>query len=125
MNCSDSAGYYVWDFGDDSTSFEENPTHTCTSPGTYRVVLLANNEPVIDYNADGLINTLELTETTDTTSRIVVVGAGSEAANYISFKGTKYALNYGQFWSVSEFETDVTGRYHEIILTDNCYKPER
>lgn len=30
---------YLWDFGDDETSVEKNPTHTYTTPGNYAVVL--------------------------------------------------------------------------------------
>jgi len=30
---------YLWDFGDESTSVEENPTHTYTSPNNYTVTL--------------------------------------------------------------------------------------
>ncbi|MGA2750209.1 MAG: leucine-rich repeat protein [Verrucomicrobiota bacterium] len=43
----DSYGYPIsswsWDFGDDSTSTNRNPSHTYTTPGTYSVVLLSGN----------------------------------------------------------------------------------
>ena len=32
---------WVWDFGDDSTSTQQNPSHTYTDPGTYTVTLTA------------------------------------------------------------------------------------
>jgi len=34
---------YAWDFGDGSTSAEQNPTHTYTTPGTYTVKLTVTN----------------------------------------------------------------------------------
>ena len=33
----------VWNFGDGTTSTEQNPTHRYTSPGTYTVTLTATN----------------------------------------------------------------------------------
>lgn len=35
---------YSWDFGDETTNNEENPSHTYTEEGTYTVVLSATNE---------------------------------------------------------------------------------
>jgi len=34
---------WIWDFGDSSTSTEQNPTHTYTKPGNYTVTLTAIN----------------------------------------------------------------------------------
>ncbi|HNV95100.1 MAG TPA: PKD domain-containing protein [Bacteroidales bacterium] len=35
---------YTWDFGDGSTSHEQNPTHIYPTPGTYKVKLIVTNE---------------------------------------------------------------------------------
>ena len=40
-NSSLNATSYEWDFGDGTTSEEENPTHTYTEPGTYNIILTA------------------------------------------------------------------------------------
>lgn len=40
-NNSTNAVTYLWDFGDGSTSPQENPSHTYNSPGTYDVTLYA------------------------------------------------------------------------------------
>ncbi|QEC54001.1 PKD domain-containing protein [Anseongella ginsenosidimutans] len=53
-----------WEFGDDSVSAEENPTHTFVFSGIYNVVLRTTNEDdywaekelVIDINADSVVN---------------------------------------------------------------------
>ena len=52
-----STGYptnWHWDFGDNSTSSEENPIHVFTSPGNYTVRLSASNEFGNDF-ASGYI----------------------------------------------------------------------
>lgn len=43
-NSSEHAASYEWDFGDGSTSTEENPAHTYTATGSYTVILTATNE---------------------------------------------------------------------------------
>ena len=40
---TDIPQYYQWNFGDGSTSTEENPWHTYQSPGIYTVVLVVSN----------------------------------------------------------------------------------
>ncbi len=42
-NYSQNADSYAWEFGDDNTSTEENPTHLYESFGTYDVTLTATN----------------------------------------------------------------------------------
>ena len=42
-NASHDAKSYVWDFGDNETSTEENPVHAYTKAGDYTVVLTATN----------------------------------------------------------------------------------
>jgi len=40
---SQNASAYTWNFGDGSSSNEENPSHTYTNPGTYTVSLATSN----------------------------------------------------------------------------------
>ncbi|MCC6542112.1 MAG: PKD domain-containing protein [Flavobacteriales bacterium] len=42
-NLSSNASIYTWDFGDGSSSSEENPVHYYQAAGTYDVGLIANN----------------------------------------------------------------------------------
>ncbi len=44
INNSVNANSYMWDFGDNTTSTEENPSHTYSEPGVYEVVLVAIGE---------------------------------------------------------------------------------
>ena len=62
---------WLWDFGDETTSTEQNPTHTYLNPGTYNVILTAttdskcskvsepqqivvNPQPLSDFDVKGL-----------------------------------------------------------------------
>ncbi|MEQ9220949.1 MAG: PKD domain-containing protein [Cyclobacteriaceae bacterium] len=42
-DCSKNAKLYVWDFGDDKTSTEKNPTHTFAEEGNYTVTLIVTD----------------------------------------------------------------------------------
>lgn len=44
INTSTNAASFTWDFGDDNTSNEENPTHNYAAEGTYIVTLTATND---------------------------------------------------------------------------------
>lgn len=43
-NNSTNTTDYLWDFGDGTTSTEENPNHTYTSGGTYTIMLTSEND---------------------------------------------------------------------------------
>ena len=43
-NCSTGAESYNWDFGDGSTSTEENPSHSFDNSKEYEVVLVAHGK---------------------------------------------------------------------------------
>jgi len=102
LNCSENSGDYIWSFGDGLTSQDDSPNHIFASAGEYDVMLVAINET----SADTLSQT------------ITVEKAPVDASNYMAFNGVKYPLKTGFFHSVSNFEVDNSGRYHEIILID-------
>ena len=55
-NTSGLAPSYVWNFGDGTTSTDENPTHTYASTGTYTVILTATN----DFGTDSTMGTVDI-----------------------------------------------------------------
>jgi gliding motility-associated-like protein len=61
-NTSQGGAQFTWDFGDGSTSTEQNPTHTYLQPGTYLVQLVA-----VDSNTCNIVDR--------TSFRITVSGA--------------------------------------------------
>jgi len=52
---------YLWDFGDNHTSTEENPLHTYTQNGTYTVSLTVQED---DDNSDTVTETITIDDTT-------------------------------------------------------------
>ncbi len=46
--------FWSWDFGDDNTSDEQNPTHTYTTPGDYTVCLTAGNDAGSDTDCQDI-----------------------------------------------------------------------
>ncbi len=75
---------WYWDFGDDSTSTEQNPTHAYTAPGNYTVTLT-----VTDNNDDTAIDTTwALIEENTPPNTPIIDGATSGKA------GTEYEYRF-------------------------------
>ncbi|MFO7868834.1 MAG: PKD domain-containing protein [Bacteroidales bacterium] len=51
-NTSTNANNFVWDFGDGTTSTEQNPSHTYTSEGVFSVSLTARNDVGCSHTLD-------------------------------------------------------------------------
>lgn len=49
---------WFWDFGDGTSSTQQNPTHTYTQPGLYSVMLVANNG--VNYDTTWLPNVVNI-----------------------------------------------------------------
>lgn len=60
-NTSEEANNFLWDFGDGSTSIEENPSHTFSSAGDYEVTLYADPGSVC---GDTITKTVSIVENT-------------------------------------------------------------
>ena len=82
---------WSWDFGDDETSAEQNPSHTYTNPGTYSVSLTAENSA-------GVNQTLQsdyLTVSTATVAEVTMIATATPAPlptfPEMSFSGTPTA----------------------------------
>ena len=97
---------WLWDFGDGTTSAEQNPTHTYTATGKYTVNLTA-------ANADG-------SNATTQTDYIAVIGtelaplpAGQSFNLYVANdEGVKYNVENG---------VTNTARYTPYVFIDNTY----
>ncbi|WMN12900.1 DUF4958 family protein [Marivirga salinae] len=120
-NTSQNAVSYTWDFGDGSTSNEENPSHTYNDDGEYEVVLTATNSDGFDsqyaeticvadlagmYNVvgsspDAGVSNLEYT------AEIVKIAPGE----YYFLPTSAYAvsLGYSGAFAVPTIFTDVCG----------------
>jgi len=73
MNCSDHAAYFLWMFGDGTTSFEKHPKHVYSEPGTYHILLIAQNRQFRDLNADMIFSQLDAEQADSTSADIQVV----------------------------------------------------
>lgn len=104
-NSSANSTDYTWDFGDGSTSTEENPTHTYAAEGSYDVVLTAS---------DG-------TNSDEITQQVVISGAEFSEAALANADGKVWklapiagalkvgdAIGSGGWWQTSE--GDITTR---------------
>lgn len=76
-----------WDFGDDSTSTEENPTHTYITPGTYTVILTATNSIGSDTKTKSIVivQEIDLTEV-----QVYLDSSSSEKTIYCVYNGYIY-----------------------------------
>lgn len=59
QNTSQNANSYQWDFGDGNSTTDANPQHIYDSPGTYTIVLVANN-PFACNTTDSTIKTITI-----------------------------------------------------------------
>ncbi len=103
-NASSEADSYAWDFGDGTTSTEENPTHMYTSAGTFIVTLVATN----DKGEHEVMQTVTV----------------EEIENTYSIDGTVYYPTEDMFWYQSgmggdpyiRLITEVTGQDNPDLL---------
>ncbi len=79
---------WLWDFGDNATSWLKNPTHTYTSPGRYTVTLTATNDwgaGTTIHNNEIMVNIpIVVTETHETGSQTGNETPQSTVTNYTS-----------------------------------------
>lgn len=78
---------YSWNFGDGSTSSEENPTHAFSSPGTYSVKLVATNESLCSGTTAKLVVVraqpeVDLGGYIESCEASVVLDAGNSGSGY-------------------------------------------
>lgn len=93
-NTSLNATSYIWDFGDGSTSYDKNPSHTWSSPGVYTIKLIAINAYGCksSYSETDYINVFpplsadfsaDLTNICDSTQEILFTASSAGATSYL------------------------------------------
>lgn len=125
-NSSTYANTFFWDFGDGTTSTEENPSHEYTSGELFTVTLTASNQ-YGNSTSTAEINVIEpyppsavftLTEDGDFTPKGVQF-------NNLTSNGTEYEWNFGDGFSSSEFEPyhifNGSGSYLVTLKASNIY----
>jgi Zn-dependent metalloprotease len=70
-DASTNAIYYVWDFGDGTTSNQQNPSHTYTTYGTYSVKLMSWS-PDCGYDSVTKVQLITLTDNTPAVSDVTI-----------------------------------------------------
>ena len=122
VNTSTSAGEYLWDFGDGSTSTDENPTHTFTTSGANTITLIASN----CLSSDTLVNSITIANApnvaayTDTID--LTVNCGTVATDYLTLSNasgagaltSSFVLLDTSGTEVLNFEQDDEGTYAYI-----------
>jgi PKD repeat protein len=101
-NTTTNAESYVWDFGNGSTSTENNPTHTYTKNGTYEVKLTAKN-----FNGESfIVQNVTIADATKPTANFSFRN-GSGGVVYFDHQSTNYeSIN----WSFGDGRTSSNER---------------
>ena len=113
---------WAWNFGDGSSSTQEDPSHTYTSSGTFTVTLNVSNAAGSDSEIKTAYITVNpLTPITDFsgTPRVLTVGAGVQFTDESSNVPTSWAWNFGDGGSsVQEnpFHTYATSGTYSVTL---------
>ena len=90
-NTSSNADSYFWDFGDGTTSIEENPTHTFVGPGIFEVTLTASNPETCNGSATDVIE-ITVGELLPISSEFQLVQFDCEN---LSVEGTNLSTGFG------------------------------
>ena len=114
---------WIWDFGDGTTSFEQNPLHTFAEEGTYNVSLTVVTASGCETTVIIVVNAGENIWYGDLTCRAwflpIIVTTEDEAGVYFlnlsSYDAISYAWSYGDGTGSSEFQ-----EYH-VFPGDGTY----
>jgi PKD repeat protein len=79
---------WSWDFGDDETSAEQNPSHTYTNPGTYSVSLTAENSAGINQSLQSDYLTVSTAPVAEVTMTTTATPTPEPTFPTLSFSGT-------------------------------------
>ena len=122
-NNSLNGNFYVWNFGDGTNSFDENPTHNYTSPGNYIISLIA-----IDTNNCYISDTAYFDITLKLFNGAVQVPSTpicpDDTLQLHASGGTTYAWSPSQFMDDSTSATPLVSVHQnttfQVIVSDSC-----
>jgi PKD repeat protein len=106
LNCTDNGDSYLWNFGDNSSSNLETPSHAYNSPGTYLVSLTAYSKN--EKKKNNITKTIIVTSPTPQSS--------------VSLINNEYA--YGSLLNVSDtlwYSFNVTNGNSYTVQWDDTY----
>lgn len=122
-NKSEGAIRYEWDLGDGTTSTEENPNHTYTKPGVYRIRLRAINEEKCNGSDEAFRNII-IRDPSQADFRLAVDTCERRLRiTNVSKSATRYYWNYGDgtVWmgtTPPEHQYAQPGSYTITLITD-------
>lgn len=100
---------WFWTFGDGATSFQQNPTHTYATNGSYTVELIASN--------------LNGSDTLEKINEVTVNLAGQLTAASCTPQTGSYCCNYGIYYvgfeSISRNSGSAAAGYQDFSCSDN------
>jgi len=82
LNCTDNGDSYLWNFGDNSTSTSETPTHIYNSPGIYLVSLTAFSKN--EKKKSNITKTIVVTAPASPTPPTVDITSPADADGFIT-----------------------------------------
>lgn len=122
-NSTDIPQSWEWDFGDGSTSTDQNPTHTYAAQGTYTVQLTASNPIGSDVTTQSI--TIQLPDSPTVSDAVVCYDGTAELSatatgtarwydnsNALVFEGSPFSIQNvtsSQTFSVENVEADALG----------------
>ena len=117
-NTSTNANSWLWDFGDATTSTQQNPVHTYAGPGTYVVSLTATGQCGSDTHYDTITFLSSLSATLDS---IVPVRCNGESngAIFISVSGGQSPYSFS--WTNGANSQNLIGApagTYSVVIND-------
>ncbi|UCE24215.1 MAG: PKD domain-containing protein [Candidatus Zixiibacteriota bacterium] len=100
----------IWDFGDGSTSIEQNPAHSYASAGSYTVTLTVTGPGGSDTNAEQISVSDAIREQQD----LLLLGFGEITVHAMSIKGDKPAFQL----SNPALTDDVSTNYRASLFAN-------
>ena len=112
LNCTDNGDSYLWNFGDNSTSTSETPTHIFNSPGIYLVSLTAYSKN--EKKKSNISKTITVTSPTPPT---VAITSPADEAGFITGDVVNITATASDNGSVASVQFLVDGVSVGIDLT--------